>query len=115
MPPRAASFIDGFEEVELDAVMGCDSAARMFVVVASANLLDSGAEGEWRMPGKASPEDIDWCTAPSSPSSPSSCNEGLLTEAVALEQPEASLVMAIALQAEVPRRSYGWDGSASRR
>ena len=109
MPPRAASFIDGFEEVELDAVMGCDSAARMFVVVASANLLDSGAEGEWRMPGKASPEDIDWCT------SPSSCNEGLLTEAVALEQPEASLVMAIALQAEVPRRSYGWDGSASRR
>ena len=112
MPPRAASFIDGFEEVELDAVMGCDSAARMFVVVASANLLDSGAEGEWRMPVRASPEDIDWCTAPSSPSS---CNEGLLTEAAALEQPEASLVMAIALQAEVPRRSYGWDGSASRR
>ena len=28
MPLDAASFVEGFEELELDAVIGCDSAAR---------------------------------------------------------------------------------------
>jgi hypothetical protein len=64
------------------------------------------------MPAEPSPGDIDSCAAFSSPSSR---GEGLLFEAVALERPEASLVMAIALQEEVPRCRCGWKGSASRK
>jgi len=117
VPLGAVSLSDRFEEVELDAVMGCDSAARMFELdmFVSATPADSkAAEGGWGMTPGASPEDIDFCAAFSSSSS---WGEGLVVEAAALERPEASLVMATALQAEVPRRRYGWgwNGSASRR
>ena len=96
MPPPTPSLAVGFEEAELDVVMGCDSAARTTDVSVSAGLVDSATnEVDRDIFGVAS---LDCSGSRAGPSNPFSRGDGVWVEPAALERPELSFVIAISLQ-----------------
>ena len=89
--PDATSFVEGLEDVELDAVIGCDSGWRIGIAPTAPGLfvstsiglegatLNEGPEGSWGS-----------CTRWSSPFS---CTVGVWTEPATLERRELSFVI----------------------
>jgi hypothetical protein len=104
VPLPTPSFADGFEEVELDAVMGCDSAGRATGTSVSDSLVESTINEVNRDTFGAVSSDCSGSCAGTS--NPFSRGDGAWVEPATLERPELSFVMAMLLQAEpLPQRS----------
>ena len=109
MPLPAPSIADGFEEDELEAVMGCDSAGRATGTSISAGVVESAINEVDRDIVGAALSDCSGSRA--APSNPFSRGDGAWLEPAALERPEFSFVMVISLGAELSlQRSFCCSG-----
>ena len=109
MPLPTPSIADGFEEVELDAVMGCDSAGRATGTSISDGLVESAINEVDRDIFDAASSDCSGSRAGTS--NPFLQSGGAWVEPAALERPGLSFVMVISLRAELsPQRSSYYSG-----